>query len=69
MGGEFKPGQSGNPNGWPKGARNKTDSSTKKLLDDAVDGITRRMIEVALESDHISLVGLAKKMRFRMFIF
>jgi hypothetical protein len=55
MGGKFKPGQSGNPNGRPKGARNKTVGSTRKLLDNAAEKIAEKMIEMALDGDPVAL--------------
>jgi len=51
MGGRFKPGQSGNPNGRPKGARHKTTLAIEKLLDGEAEDITRKAIERAKEGD------------------
>ena len=47
----FKPGQSGNPSGRPKGSRHKTTLAIEKLLDGEGEEITRRAIEKAKEGD------------------
>ena len=47
QGSRFKPGQSGNPNGRPKGARNKTTLAVQELLDGEAETITRKAIEEA----------------------
>ncbi len=47
----FKPGQSGNPKGRPKGARNKTTIALEALLDGEAEEITRKAIEKAKEGD------------------
>src|SRR5258708_16638663 len=44
----FEPGQSGNPNGRPKGARNKTTIAVEALLDNEAEALTRKVIELAL---------------------
>ena len=44
----FEPGQSGNPSGRPKGARNKTTIAVEALLDDEAEALTRKVIELAL---------------------
>ena len=41
----FKPGQSGNPAGRPKGARNKTTLAVEALLDGDAEALTREAIE------------------------
>jgi hypothetical protein len=38
----FKPGHSGNPNGRPKGVRNKTTLAVEALLDGEAEAITRK---------------------------
>jgi hypothetical protein len=53
----FKPGQSGNPNGRPKGARHKTTLAIEKLLDGEHEAITRKAIEMAKGGD-ISAIRL-----------
>jgi hypothetical protein len=44
----FEPGQSGNPSGRPKGARNKTTIAVEALLDNEAEALTRKVIELAL---------------------
>ena len=48
---KFMPGQSGNPNGRPKGSRHKTTLAIEKLLDGEGEEITRKAIEKAKEGD------------------
>ena len=52
---QFKPGQSGNPSGKPKGARNKTTVAMEKLLDDDAATITSKAIELAKNGDLTAL--------------
>ena len=47
----FKPGQSGNPNGRPRGSRHKTTLAIEKLLDGEGEEITRKAIELAKGGD------------------
>lgn len=47
----FKPGQSGNPNGRPKGSRHKTTLAIENLLDGEGEAITRKAIELAKGGD------------------
>jgi hypothetical protein len=49
--GRFKPGQSGNPRGKPRGSRNKTTLAVQALLDGEAEGLTRKAIELALAGD------------------
>src|SRR5260370_32844028 len=44
----FEPGQSGNPSGRPKGARNKTTITVEALLDNEAEALTRKVIDLAL---------------------
>jgi Family of unknown function (DUF5681) len=53
--GGFKPRQSGNPAGRPKGARNKTTLSLEALLDGEAEALTRKAIEKALEGDTVAM--------------
>lgn len=46
-GGQFEPGQSGNPAGKPKGARNATTLAAEELLDGEAQALTRKAIELA----------------------
>jgi Family of unknown function (DUF5681) len=45
--GGFRPGQSGNPAGKPKGARNRTTLAVEALLQGEATAITRKAIERA----------------------
>jgi hypothetical protein len=47
----FKLGQSGNPAGRPRGARNKTTPAIEALLDGEAETITRKAIELAKAGD------------------
>jgi len=47
----FKPGQSGNPFGRPKGARNKATLAMEALFDGEAEAISRMAINKALEGD------------------
>jgi hypothetical protein len=47
----WKPGQSGNPNGRPKGARNKTTIAIEDLLDGQAKALTQKAVDKALEGD------------------
>jgi hypothetical protein len=44
----FAPGESGNPNGRPKGSRNKATIASEALLDGEAEALTRKVIELAL---------------------
>jgi hypothetical protein len=54
-GGRFKPGQSGNPAGKPKGARNKATLAAQALLEGEAQGIARKAVEMALAGDGAAL--------------
>jgi hypothetical protein len=47
----FEKGQSGNPAGKPKGARNKTTLAVEALLDGEAEAITRKAIDLAKSGD------------------
>jgi Family of unknown function (DUF5681) len=51
----FEPGQSGNPAGKPKGARNKTTLAVEALLDGEAETLTRKAIELAKAGDLAAL--------------
>jgi hypothetical protein len=53
--GRFKPGESGNPKGKPKGTLHKATRAAQELLDGEVEAITRKAIDKALEGDSIAL--------------
>lgn len=48
---QFKPGQSGNPRGKPKGALNKATLAAQALLDGEAEALTRKAVELALEGN------------------
>ena len=47
----FRPGESGNPGGRPKGSRNKATIAIEALLDNEGEEITRKAIELAKGGD------------------
>jgi hypothetical protein len=47
----FEPGKSGNPNGRPKGHRNKATMICEELLDGEAQALTRKAIDKALDGD------------------
>ena len=49
--GQFKPGQSGNPTGKPKGTRHKTTLAVQALLEGEAETISRKAIELAKAGD------------------
>ena len=51
----FRKGQSGNPNGRPLGARNKTTLAVDALLDGEAEAITRKAVELAKAGDTVAL--------------
>ena len=51
----FKPGQSGNPAGKPKGTRNKATIAVEQLLEGDAEALTRKVIEKAKEGDLMAL--------------
>jgi hypothetical protein len=51
----FKPGQSGNPKGRPKGALNKTTRAAMVLLENEAEDLTRAVIERAKSGDITAL--------------
>ena len=52
---QFKPGQSGNPDGRPKGARNATTMALEALLDGQANALTQKAIDLALTGDMAAL--------------
>ncbi len=50
---QFQPGQSGNPNGRPKGSRNAATLALESLLDG--EALTRKAVELALTGDIAAL--------------
>ena len=51
----FEAGHSGNPNGRPKGARNKATVMAEQLLDGELDALLRKLIEKAKAGDVAAL--------------
>ena len=47
----FEPGNSGNPNGRPRGARNKVTIAIEALLEDEGEALARKAIELAKAGD------------------
>jgi hypothetical protein len=47
----FAPGKSGNPNGRPRGARNKATVAAEALLEGEAETLTRKLIDKAKEGD------------------
>jgi hypothetical protein len=47
----FRPGQSGNPAGKPKGTRHKATLAIEALLEGEAEALTRRAVEMALNGD------------------
>lgn len=54
----FKPGQSGNPNGRPKGARNLTTRVVEALIDGQGEALGAKAVEMALQGDSSMLRAL-----------
>lgn len=52
---KFKPGQSGNPAGKPKGALHKATQAMMVLLEGETESLTRKAIDLALEGDTTAL--------------
>jgi hypothetical protein len=53
--GRFRPGQSGNPAGRPKGARNRSTIAAESLLEGEAEALTRKAIQLALGGDVTAL--------------
>ena len=51
----FQPGQSGNPSGRPKGARNKATLAVEALLENEAEALTRKVIDLALGGNMAAL--------------
>jgi hypothetical protein len=51
----FKPGQSGNPRGKPKGALNQTTMAAQELLDGEAQALTRKAVELAQAGNVVAL--------------
>jgi hypothetical protein len=53
--GRFKPGESGNPKGKPKGTLHKATRAAQELLDGEAQDLTRKCIELAKEGNPLAL--------------
>ncbi len=53
--GRFAPGQSGNPLGRPKGARNRATRAAEAILSGEAEALTRKAVELALAGDVTAL--------------
>ncbi len=51
----FRKGQSGNPDGKPKGTRNRATLAAEALLDGEAEALTRRAVEAALGGDMVAM--------------
>lgn len=51
----FKPGQSGNPAGKPKGTRHRTTLAIEALLEGQATALTQKALELALDGDMTAL--------------
>jgi hypothetical protein len=47
----FQPGESGNPAGRPKGARNKSTMAAEMLLENQAAAITKKCVSMAMQGD------------------
>ena len=55
QGSRFQKGRSGNPNGRPKGSRNRTTIACEALLEEEAGALTRKAIQMAKDGDTIAL--------------
>lgn len=53
--GRFKPGQSGNPAGKPKGARHKVTLAIEAILEGEAEALTRKAVDMAQAGDMTAL--------------
>ncbi len=53
--GRWKPGQSGNPAGKPKGTRHRATQAVEALLEGQAEALTQKAIEKALGGDGVAL--------------
>jgi Family of unknown function (DUF5681) len=54
----FEPGQSGNPNGRPRGSRNRATLAAEALINNKAQELTEKALELALKGDSPLLRGL-----------
>lgn len=55
QGDRFEKGRSGNPNGRPKGSRNRTTLACEALLEEEAGTLTRKAIQMAKDGDTVAL--------------
>lgn len=53
--GRFRKGESGNPSGRPRGARNAATLTCEALLDGQAEALTQKAVEMALAGDVVAL--------------
>ena len=53
--GRWRPGESGNPAGRPRGLKNKTTLAAEALLEGEAEALTRKAVELALAGDVTAL--------------
>jgi len=51
----FKPGQSGNPSGKPKGTRHRATQLAQELLDGQAEALVQKLVDMALEGNAVAL--------------
>ena len=51
----FEQGQSGNPGGRPRGARNRSTKALEAIFNGESEALTRKVIELALDGDTVAL--------------
>ena len=54
-GNRFQKGRSGNPNGRPKGSRNRTTVACETLLEEEAGALTRKAVQMAKDGDTVAL--------------
>jgi Family of unknown function (DUF5681) len=54
----FEPGQSGNPNGRPRGTRNRATLAAEALINNKAQDLAEKALELALKGDSAMLRGL-----------
>jgi uncharacterized protein DUF5681 len=57
----FEPGRSGNPNGRPKGSRNRITRALEELIDGNAEALVAKVIEKALDGDSSMLRALLNR--------